>query len=137
MTTLAVFRCPQCKEFINDSMTECRYCGSVIDRSKIDAAIEEKKREQRTNMRRVYATHIWAGLCVLLIFATAAAALYGLALHMGFGFLDFFHPGRGMVGGYVHGAIFGATYAVVCLSLGGLGDFLYGLIGWLGPECSK
>lgn len=25
------FACPSCKEFINDSMRECRYCGAPVD----------------------------------------------------------------------------------------------------------
>lgn len=28
---IKIFRCPSCQQYINDSMTKCRYCGTAID----------------------------------------------------------------------------------------------------------
>jgi hypothetical protein len=42
---IEIFRCPACKEYINTSMTKCRFCGAPVDaaalaRAKVNQRIE-------------------------------------------------------------------------------------------------
>ena len=42
---IETFRCPSCKEYINSSMTKCRFCGAKVDeaalaRARVNAKIE-------------------------------------------------------------------------------------------------
>lgn len=35
---IRVFRCPNCKEFINTSLQQCRFCGAAVDPAVAEAA---------------------------------------------------------------------------------------------------
>lgn len=107
-----VFRCPQCGNFINDRMEKCSYCKTPVDRSRIGDAILKKKEEQRRYRRRHYGRHIPIGLAIF------AAGLGVLCITLIFPVV--------LIGS---GGFIILPYGAI---VGGLGDFLYGFIGWLG-----
>lgn len=47
MLNLSTFPCPNCHEFINSSMTSCRYCSVPIDAQAASAAIEVQDKINR------------------------------------------------------------------------------------------
>jgi hypothetical protein len=67
------FRCPNCNEMINDSMTQCRYCSTPVDPS-VAAMIAD--RQEKTNRACSDASYL----------KTAAIAMY---VFLGLSFIPF------------------------------------------------
>lgn len=42
LDTIKAFPCPSCGQFINDSMTACKYCFAPLDMEIISTAVEEQ-----------------------------------------------------------------------------------------------
>ena len=73
------FRCPNCNEMINDSMTQCRYCSVPVDPSVAQLIAD---RQEKANQAYSDASFL----------RTAAIAMYvflGVSLIIGFAFWGF------------------------------------------------
>ncbi len=42
-TDIKTFQCPNCSQYINDSMTSCKYCSTPLDMQSISDAIENQE----------------------------------------------------------------------------------------------
>jgi predicted nucleic acid-binding Zn ribbon protein len=104
---MKVFRCPSCHEFIAADATKCRFCSAPIDAETAKSAVAAQEKENKRYRRKQYARHIFIGIGVFALGLLFMAA----------------YPAESSS---PHG---GFTYALI---LGGLGDFVYGLAGWLG-----
>lgn len=86
MTTAQTFPCPNCREFINDRMSVCRYCNAPVDPLAAAAAVAEQDKINRAcnsaSLARTVAGVMWLLFFLRLIPMLAAA-------------------GAGMVGGLV------------------------------------
>jgi hypothetical protein len=111
MSQLGVFQCPNCREFIATGATTCRFCSAPITPEVAQAAAHIQEDENRNYRRKKYAGHMLRGG---LIFAL------GLAITIGTLVVATSAEGGGH---YV------VTYGLI---LAGGGNFLYGLVGWLG-----
>jgi len=111
MSQVRVFQCPHCKEYIASDAKTCRFCHAPIDDQTAQAAADLQAQENQRYRRKQYARHILTGggLFALGLFATVGSYLVAASSREG--------------GHYV------ITYG---LMLSGFGDFLYGLVGWLG-----
>ncbi len=108
MDNIRVFQCPKCKEYVNTSMSECRFCHAPIDSHTAKLAADHEEDGNRLHRTRDYLRHIWIGLGLLLIgviltFGVSSAASSDSEDHY---FL-----------------FYGAIVA-------GLLDLVYGLFGW-------
>ena len=110
MTQARVFQCPSCKEFISTDAQSCRFCKAPIDSSVAEAAADAQLLANKRERRRGYAKHMLTGGGLLL----------GLVVTIGSYAAAVTSEGGGS---YV------ITWGIV---LAGLGDFGYGLVGWLG-----
>ncbi|MGH9760013.1 MAG: hypothetical protein ACREDR_34120 [Blastocatellia bacterium] len=75
-----IFRCPSCREMINSSMNECRFCSAMIDPVKVAAAAEVQERVgqaagEASNLR----TTAWSLLGLSLLVRFVLAYLVGAA----------------------------------------------------------
>lgn len=111
MSYARVFQCPRCHEFIATDAKTCRFCSTLIDARTAQLAADAQEKENKQYRRRQYARHmlIGGGLCALGVLVTVGT--YSAAA---------ISP---------EGGHFIITYG---LMLSGAGDFLYGLVGWLG-----
>jgi predicted nucleic acid-binding Zn ribbon protein len=111
MSQARVFQCPRCQEFIATDAKTCRFCSTPIDSDSAQSAADTQEQENKRYRRHQYARHMMlgGGLCALGVLITIGT--YGLA-----------SSSRG-------GGHYVITYG---LMLSGAGDFLYGLVGWLG-----
>src|SRR5215210_7630052 len=44
MQSVSSFPCPNCREFINTSMTECKFCHAPVDPQAAMAAVEQQEK---------------------------------------------------------------------------------------------
>lgn len=76
------FPCLSCREFINESMRQCRFCGAPVDPAAAHAAVEMQERINRAcndaSMIRNLAGAMW--LCFLLRFVPVMGCFAGVAL---------------------------------------------------------
>ena len=110
-----ILRCPGCQEFIASDSTRCRFCGRQFDSATIKSGVAATRAENKRHRRDHYLKHMFAGSALFAVFALIT-------------FGTFWAASRGNRGFYI--AIWG-------LMLGGLGDFIYGLYGFLGEALSK
>ena len=111
MSQLGIFQCPSCLEFIATDAQTCRFCSTPIA---AEVALAEANRladENRTYRRKKYARHMLTGGGVL-----------GLGLAITIGTLLVATAAEG-------GGRYVVTYGLI---VAGGGDFLYGLVGWIG-----
>ncbi|HET9524802.1 MAG TPA: hypothetical protein VFO99_01460 [Pyrinomonadaceae bacterium] len=59
------FRCPNCKEMINDSMTECRYCSTPVDPG-VAAMIAD--RQEKANRAYSDASYLKTAAIAMFVF---------------------------------------------------------------------
>jgi len=111
MSQIRVFQCPNCKEFIATDAKTCRFCSTPITAEVAQAAANAQADENRKYRKKKYATHMLSGGGVFLLGLGITVATY-IAAAMSEG-----------------GGHFFITYG---LMLVGGGNFLYGLVGWLG-----
>jgi len=110
-----VFRCPNCKEYINNQMTECSFCHITIDLVVARKAADSEDRENKIFRRQHYKRHMRVGSLVFLAGAIPTALMiYGTFI--------------------LTGEIIFVFYGAIA---GGLTDFLYGLDGWIGEIRDK
>jgi predicted nucleic acid-binding Zn ribbon protein len=111
MSQTRVFQCPRCHEFIATDAKTCRFCSTPIDSNTAQSAADTQEQENKRYRRHQYARHMMlgGGLCALGVLITIGT--YSVA-----------SSSRG-------GGHYVITYG---LMLSGAGDFLYGLVGWLG-----
>lgn|GEM_PF-2200603 len=112
---LRVFPCPNCKEYINNQMTECSFCHFKIDLVEARMAIASQERENKIFRRQHYKRHMKMGMLVFL----AGAIPTGVMLYSAYS---------------LSGEIYLVFYGAIG---GGLTDFLYGFDGWLGELREK
>jgi predicted anti-sigma-YlaC factor YlaD len=111
MSQVRVFQCPSCKEFIATDAKTCRFCSTPISEEVALAQAQAQAEENRIYRRKKYARHMLSG---------GGLAALGLAITIGT-----------LVAATVSEA--GGHYVITYgLILVGGGDFLYGLVGWLG-----
>src|SRR5688572_9292133 len=110
-----ILRCPGCQEFIADDSTRCRFCGRQFDSATIKSGVAATLAENKRHRRDHYLKLMLAGFALFAVFALIT-------------FGTFLAASRGNRGYFV--VIWG-------LMLGGLGDFIYGLYGYLGEALSK
>jgi len=111
MSQVRVFQCPSCKEFIATDAKTCRFCSTpiTVEVAQTQARIQEE--ENRLYRRKKYARHMLRG---------GGLAALGLAITIGTVAMASVSEGGGH---YV------VTYGLIFV---GGGNFLYGLVGWLG-----
>ena len=106
-----VFQCPNCKEFIATDAKSCRFCSTPIDAQTAQLAADAQQSENKQFRRKQYARHMLTG-----------GGLFALGFVITVG--SFILAATGAAG---------RSYAIMYgLMLVGAGDFLYGLVGWLG-----
>jgi len=59
------FRCPNCSEMINDSMTQCRYCSTPVDAA-VAAMIAD--RQEKTNRAYSDASYLKTAAIAMMVF---------------------------------------------------------------------
>ncbi len=111
MSQARVFRCPRCREFIATDARSCRFCRTPIDARAAQSAADAQEVENKQYRRKQYARHMLTGGGLFLLGVVVTAGTLGLAA-----------SARG-------GGQFVIMYGLVFY---GAGDFLYGLVGWLG-----
>jgi len=111
MSQVRVFQCPRCHEFIATDARSCRFCSTPIDPQTAQLAADAQDKENVRYMRRRYARHMLIGGAIFVA-ATAFSLLTLIAAY--------YSP---------RGGHFVVAYG---LALYGLGDFVYGLTGFLG-----
>lgn len=111
MAQLKVFQCPNCKEFIATDAKTCRFCSTPIDASVAQAAAAAQAQENKQYRRKGYAKHMLSG-----------GGLFGLGIVITVS--TFAAAATSQSGGH-----YVITYG---LMLSGVGNFLYGLVGYLG-----
>ena len=72
------FRCPNCNEMINDSMTECRYCSTPVDPG-IAAMIAD--RQEKTNRACSDASYLKTAAIAMMVFLGLSVPHDGLHTH--------------------------------------------------------
>jgi amino acid permease len=108
MSQTRIFQCPTCREFIATDAKICRFCSMPIDAQTAQSAADAQALENSQYRKKQYARHIMIGGGIFVL---------GLIF---------------TVGSYIsasEGVSFVITYG---LMLVGVGDLLYGLVGWLG-----
>jgi hypothetical protein len=101
------FQCPNCDEFIATNAERCRFCNYQIDTGGANIAADLQEKENTRYRRRKYVKHIFSGLLTAIIGIAVAVSQI-------------------MTGG--------ATFTVWIIFVGGMGDMIYGLAGWLKNE---
>jgi hypothetical protein len=68
---IRVFRCPNCNEFINTSLPQCRFCGAAVDPAAADAAATVQSKLNAvcndSSYARILAGTMWVMFFVSLI----------------------------------------------------------------------
>jgi uncharacterized membrane protein YvbJ len=108
---MKVFRCPTCQEFIAADATQCRFCSAPLDAEAAKSAAAAQEKENKLYRRKHYARHMSIGVGLFALGLVITVATFAAAA-------------SSPEGGY-----YVITYG---LMLSGVGDFLYGLVGWLG-----
>lgn len=67
-----IFRCPTCREYINTSMTECRFCGAHVDQ----AVVARARVQQRVDNVCRLADSKWKLLALPVVFWAGAIFIY-------------------------------------------------------------
>jgi hypothetical protein len=116
MSSVKVFQCPNCKEYVASDAKSCRFCSAPLDSQSVQRAVEAQTRENKTYRKRHYQKHMGIGFVVFAV---------GVAITVGT-YLNAASSPRG--GRYL------ITYGLIFV---GGGDFLYGLAGWIGELSSK
>jgi uncharacterized membrane protein YvbJ len=111
MSQARVFQCPSCREFIASDAKSCRFCSTPIDAQTAQQAADAQEKENKQYRRKQYARHMLTGGGLFALGAIITVVTYSLAA-------------SSRQGGH-----FVITYG---LMLSGAGDFIYGLVGWLG-----
>jgi len=110
-TQTRIFQCPSCKEYIASDAKACRFCSTPIDAQTAQAAANAQAVENKQYRRKQYARHMMTGggLCALGLIITIGSYVIAAS-------------GEG-----------GGRYMMMYgLMIVGAGNFLYGLVGWLG-----
>jgi hypothetical protein len=115
-TDVQILRCRNCQEFIASDAARCRFCGCQFDSATIKAGVAAMRAENKQHRRDHYLKHMLVGFAV---FAGGALLTFG----------SFWVAVKSEFGGY-----YVVTWGFM---LGGLGDFIYGLYGFLGEALSK
>ena len=111
MPEIKVFPCPQCREFIASDAISCRFCSAPVDASTAQSALTAQAKENKDYRRKHYSRHLLLGGGLFALGAVITVVTYVAAATSQTG-------GRYLI-----------TYG---LMIAGAGDFLYGLVGWLG-----
>lgn len=111
-TQVSVFHCPNCREFVASDASSCRFCSTPLYPEMIRKGVEAQAREDKKYRRDQYMRHMLLG---------AGLFFGGLLLTGGSIVLALTTP---FTGGY--------GILLIGMMLAGIGDFLYGLYGWLG-----
>lgn len=65
MSSLSTFQCPNCREYINTGMSQCKYCSVPIDPTIASMAVEAQEKINRAcndaSLIRNLAGVMWAG----------------------------------------------------------------------------
>jgi hypothetical protein len=84
MFNVSTFPCPNCHEFINTSMTACKYCSVPIDPQAASSAVELQDKINRAcndaSLVRNLAGAMWVAFFVRLIPFIGLVALIGLII---------------------------------------------------------
>jgi len=75
------FRCPDCNEMINDSMTECRYCSTPVDPG-IAAMIAD--RQDKTNRAFSDASYLKTAAIAMMVFLGLSLIPFLPVVYLGF-----------------------------------------------------
>lgn len=82
MLSASTFPCPNCREFINTSMTTCRYCSAAIDPQAASTAVELQDKVNRAcndaSLVRNLAGAMWVFFFVRLIPIIGYVASFGV-----------------------------------------------------------
>ena len=63
-----VIRCPKCKEFVDASATQCRFCNALLDSKEIETAVAQRAQEKVLRERKEVARLKVSALLVLAAF---------------------------------------------------------------------
>ena len=112
MSQSKVFQCPNCREFISIEATKCRFCSTPIDTQTAQAGANAQADENRKYRKKQYAKHMLTGAGLFLAGIVVAFLILMVQVL----------------------AAPSARIVIVYwgLMLVGAGDFLYGLVGWVG-----
>jgi uncharacterized membrane protein YvbJ len=111
MSNIAVFQCPRCHEFIASDAKSCRFCSTPVDAKTAQLAVDAQEKENKRYRRKQYARHMLIGTGLFALGLIVTIGTYSIAA-------------SSEQGGHVV-----ITYGLI---LSGAGDFLYGLVGWIG-----
>ena len=111
MPQTSVFQCPNCHEYIASDARSCRFCSTQIDAQTAQDASQAQEIENRLYRRKQYGRHVVTGSGLFALGLLIAVVSYVTTVT------------------FSGGGFYLVTYG---LMLSGLGDFLYGLVGWLG-----
>jgi len=75
------FRCPNCNEMINDSMTQCRYCSTPVDPA-VGAMIAD--RQEKTNQACSDASYLRTAAVAMFVFLGLSMVPFLPVVYWGF-----------------------------------------------------
>lgn len=116
MSEAQILRCPSCREFIASDATTCRFCRRPLDPQTIKDGVSATQAENKRYRRNHYLKHMMTGLGLFALGASITAATLWAAFNS-------------KSGGY-----YVVTWGFM---LGGIGDLLYGLYGFVGEALTK
>ena len=111
MSQVRVFQCPTCHEYIATDAKACRFCNAPVTPEVAKAAADAQAAENRSYRRKKYLMHMVSG---------GGLAALGLIITI----VTYIMAAASEGGGH-----FVITYGLILV---GGGNFLYGLVGWLG-----
>ncbi|MEP6924798.1 MAG: hypothetical protein ABI954_10060 [Pyrinomonadaceae bacterium] len=100
------FRCPNCKEYISEDSTECKFCLTPVSSETVNLALTHERRETSKENRTVYLKHIGMGALLFVIGTGLTVASFMAAASS------------------QRGGRFSIVYGLIII---GAGDFLYGV----------
>jgi uncharacterized membrane protein len=110
-----ILRCRDCQEFIASDAARCRFCGRQFDSMTITAGVAATRAENNRYRRDYYLKHMLVGLTLFAVFSLITFGTFWAASRRNQGYFVVFW-------GFI---------------IAGLGDFIYGLYGYLGGVLSK
>lgn len=109
-----VFRCPNCKQYINSSLAECKFCKIPLTSEIIQKAIDDERNDARTYHLNNSKKHLYIGIGLFSL---------GLILSISSYFAGNINGGGGFI-----------FIGLLLLGLGEIGNGFYGLLDHFGDK---
>ncbi|MBX7172140.1 MAG: hypothetical protein K1X72_14340 [Pyrinomonadaceae bacterium] len=105
MSDIKVFKCPNCTQYINTSLTECKFCKTPLSNETKQKAIESENENTKLYRRNMSKKHLLIGIGVFTIgiVISLPGLLGGTLTNGGFIFIGLILVGLGEIGNGLFG----------------------------------